>query len=348
MEKNLEFVLKATKIIVESCVKAKFEFANKVKAYFQTHKIPNDPIVKLPKKRSAPENQKKKLVLTGNNKKKPKICTQEAFSSSESEIEYNNSSFSKISKISLVQFKTIEDEIKEVFSSDDCSLFNTDTEDDSMSEVNYVKNYESVFECLSKREGNGKVALKEFDRLLDSFELVEAGEMKVCQEIVWRILGLELKFNEFGADRLCSEVWKKGKQVMGKWAVESFGVGEDWGKLLKEINEAGRMDSKERVMDILLRVENGFPEMLDDKIYKDIKPLMKQVKVVAQTWMAGETKDSACRIMAKWNKMIQFLNNQQKAKMDEILTQFEFLENEKSLIQSWNQSVVIKNKNKRK
>jgi hypothetical protein len=212
---NLEFVLKATKIIVESCVKAKFEFANKVKAYFQTHKIQTDPVVKLPKKRSAPE--KKPVLTTNHNKKlvkKQKITTQK--SSSESEIEYNNSSFSKISKISLNQVKTIDDEIKEVFSSDDCSLFNTDTDDDSMSDVNYVTNYENVFESLSKMEGNVKLTLGQFNRLLDSFKLVQPIHKKECIDLICRILGLELKFKDLGVENLQTEVWNKGRLVISK------------------------------------------------------------------------------------------------------------------------------------
>jgi DNA-binding transcriptional regulator GbsR (MarR family) len=117
---------------------------------------------------------------------------------------------------------------------------------------------------------------------------------------------------------------------------------------LKEVNEAGRIDDKERVEEILLRIENGFPQMLDDTVYEEIKPLIKQVRIVAQTWMAGETKDSACRIMGMWNKLIQFLNKQKKAKIDDIVTEFKFLENEQNHTQSWDQSLVIKNKSKRK
>lgn len=210
---NLEFLFVATKIIVENCVKAKHEFAKKVNNYFQTAKIPGKSGVKLPNKRNAPE--KTRSSYKNLNKRQAKKATiKVSSSSSECEIEYNNSNFSKISKISLMQNKTIDEEINEVFSSDDCSLFNTDTDDESISDLKPLNDLQNLLKKIQKPdEPNIEPTLEQLNKALDLIQYSNNEQKSLCKGIIFNIVNAELATNNEQVRKLFNQVVNKGKLV---------------------------------------------------------------------------------------------------------------------------------------
>ena len=67
------------------------------------------------------------------------------------------------------------------------------------------------------------------------------------------------------------------------------------------MKEAGKVFDLEEILRILRITYYIFPDTLNENNINDIKPLMKEVKIIYKLWESGQTKNLASEILRKWN-----------------------------------------------
>jgi hypothetical protein len=199
---NIDFVLRATKLIVESCTKAKHAFRKIVSGYFEEHQDLNRLIRELPKKRKIRElkdgtRQKgksgRKVLRTGVKE----ISSDSAGASdlsSDGEREYDGKNLGNLKKVRDRFEEALNEEIKDVFSGDDWSLFESESE--SSPTKFSIEDLESIYTKLSKFSSNLYENLLELNDYLENFETIKKQDLLICKILLKKIKNIEFNRQE--------------------------------------------------------------------------------------------------------------------------------------------------------
>lgn len=196
---NIDFLLKATKLIVESCTVAKHEFRKIVLAYFEEHKELNKVVLRLPKKRKSREfvgNGKK--APKGNLKKRKKVEARTSSSGSESgmggEMEYDGRYQGEVKRVKDRFEQVLNEELMDVFSSDDWSLFESDSE--GFIKDFSVQDLELIYSKLLKFSPDLYDNLLQLDDYLENFKRVKQEDLLISKIILQKIIKIEFNRQE--------------------------------------------------------------------------------------------------------------------------------------------------------
>jgi hypothetical protein len=219
---NLEFILRATQAIVENCTEAKLSFCKKVTSFFEEHKHLNKTIISLPLKRTSSLSSSTPSKVTLNKNGQPRKARKSSSKSktiidhlsSDSEKTYTENSFSKLSKFTNNSEKLLNDELKEIFSSDDCSLFNSDSEETS-STVLHFSDLESIHESLSTNSNPSNI-LDKLGDFLEHFPRLPKEEVLLSQILLKKISQSTLNRPKERVSKKLSKIQEKIAEVTKK------------------------------------------------------------------------------------------------------------------------------------
>ena len=200
---NIDFVLRATKLIVESCTRAKHGFRKIVLGYFEEHKELNRVIRELPKKRKARDlkgNGTAKGRSMGRVKRKVESNDLSSDSgsrvdlSSDEEREYDGKNLGNLKKVKDRFEEVLNDEIRDVFGSDDWSLF--DSESNTEQTKFSVEDLESMHVKLSKFSPDLYDNLLELKDYLENFKTIKKEDQLICKILLQKIKNIEFNRQE--------------------------------------------------------------------------------------------------------------------------------------------------------
>ena len=196
---NIDFLLRATKLIVESCTLAKHQFRKIVLAYFEQHKELNKVVLRLPKKRKSRElvgNGKK--AGKGNLKKRKKVEARTSSSGSDSgidgEMEYDGRHQGDLKMVKDRFEQVLDEELMDVFGSDGWSLFESDSE--SYIHDFCVQDLELIYSKLFKFSPDLYDNLLQLDNYLETFKRVKQEDLFISKILLQKILKIEFNRQE--------------------------------------------------------------------------------------------------------------------------------------------------------
>lgn len=119
--------------------------------------------------------------------------------------------------------------------------------------------------------------------------------------------------------------------------------------MLSSIQKAGKDFKEEEIYSILQIIFYIFPEILNEDNISEIKPLIKQVKIISKVWEKGQTKILASEILRKWNRVLSESGYEKQVTFYKILgsINLEDSENLEGYVSS-NSNILRKSNNKKK
>ena len=74
--------------------------------------------------------------------------------------------------------------------------------------------------------------------------------------------------------------------------------------MLSSIEKAAKDLKEQEIYNIIRTIFYIFPDNLNEDNISEIKPLIKQVKIVSKVCKQGQTKTLASEIISKWNQVL--------------------------------------------
>lgn len=188
-EKTLLSIIKKVKALGE---KSKADFARALSISFK--KIQTDErLQSFPTKRKHSQD---KTVIDKANKSKKKVKAKST--ESESEAEYDSSMFqtkinlntknfrSKSNASEEANFKSVEEEIPDLYSSDSCSLIDTtsDKEDRSDQEFQDMDLSQLITELKANKSDKKKTIICQIEKIVNGFSKLDKAEQQKCAMVL--------------------------------------------------------------------------------------------------------------------------------------------------------------------
>ncbi|OMJ66831.1 hypothetical protein SteCoe_36185 [Stentor coeruleus] len=259
-------------------------------------------------------NQKKDIVFTKQIKDSP-IKKKKSISSSsssetesenntESEEEYNANIFmnslpksSENSRKPSINLKLEDEELKEVFSSDSDSIFDSSSSSDE-------EDSNDLNSLISKLKSNPNSRIETFEKiskLVSSYPSLDNNTKNEYKPLLISLETIKLPNEDSKTKARLIEIIANVKKLFNSISIE-----EDWPRLTERLKSAVNKNNKSEINNIFRRTLDAFPEEITGTVEKDIKPMIDVIRKFTDTAEEGETKKRGNIIINKWmNKTSQ-------------------------------------------